>query len=234
MPRRPAERYEFQGKMLTLNELAEISSWSRTQLWHRLKREKMEPAKAVAPLKADMPKTKPKPNGKPHLYTYKGKEYTLAQLAEIAGIPKNAMRYRVAHWTMEEAVNEVTHEWPNSKKITVMTPDGEKTMTMTQWAAYRDIELMTISQRRTRGWTDEQALEYAPSPLELTGRPIPPSRSLKARTPEGEMEMTIKQWSAYRNIREQTIKQRIIRGWSNEQALGYIRPPSRNGKRNAK
>jgi len=148
--------------MLTLSELADMSSWSRTKLWQRLEREKMEPSKAVLPLKAD--KLKTKPTGKPNLYTYKGKEHTIAQLANIVGIHKNAMRYRVNNWKFEEAVNEVPRERPDAKKITIMTPEGEKSMTMKQWSVYRDIDLVKISMRKRRGWSYEQALGYEPPP----------------------------------------------------------------------
>lgn len=167
---RKAERYKFRGKMLTMDELADLSSWSKTELRRRIKGKGMSVVKAVQPLKADL--RKPKPVAV-KTYDYKGRQYTLAELSREVGIPRYTLKYRLDNWEFEEAIKPGKRVKPGSRYLTAMTPDGPVTMTMMQWSVYRDIDFYTISQRKTRKWTDDQALGYAP----------PPSRSRKKDQP---------------------------------------------------
>ena len=161
MSRGIARRYAFRGKLLTMDELAEISSWSKTHLRHLINDKGIPAEKAVLPLKTDQPPKK--------TYEYQGRKLNRSQLARATGIPIYTLTYRLNNWTFEEAVKKERRVKPGSRLLKAMTPEGEKEMTMAQWEAYRGIELVTISQRKRRGWTDEQALGYAP----------PPSRSRK-------------------------------------------------------
>lgn len=105
--------------------------------------------------------------------TYKGKTRTLEDWADLAwvkkrGITRNKLYARLFQlgWSKEEAFGDVPRARPGTTKITVETPTGPVTKTMSQWATERGIPLSTISVRRSRGWTDAQALGFEPGPQE--------------------------------------------------------------------
>jgi hypothetical protein len=108
-------------------------------------------------------------------FPYRGREMTIPELAELAGITTSAMRWRLKaskpRWTPEEAVSGKRIR-PGSKIVTVQTPEGPVGKTMTEWCEETGISISTISKRQDRGWTPEQALGFAPKPKTPRGAAV--------------------------------------------------------------
>lgn len=164
--------YPYKGQRLSLAELHRISGWSIKTLRQRIS-DGMTAEQAVDPeqYRQDNP---PPDKPEPLLVSYKGEERTLEEWVGLdwmkrRKITKGKLYARLFQlgWTKEEAFGDAPRTRPGTKTITIETPDGPVTKTMTEWADHTGIPLPTISIRRSRGWSDAQALEFAPSPSEL-------------------------------------------------------------------
>lgn len=166
--------YPYKGQRLSLPELAELSGWNAETLRTRIN-EGMTAEQAAIPFKADAePIIPPSSRPEPLILDYKGEERTLEEWAEIdwvkrRKITKSKLYARIYQlgWAKEEAFGDAPRSRPGTRKITIQTPNGPMTKTMSAWAKHTGIPLSTISRRRSRGWTDAQALEFEPSPSEL-------------------------------------------------------------------
>ncbi len=119
---------------------------------------------------------------KPYIkYTYKGKEYTIEELAEIAGLPERVMRERLQkrHWDVEKAVRAPQRRSSSpetrkkrseevsriiAKKIYIEI-EGEK-KTVKEWSVISGVPEKTIYSRlksgRDRGWDEKQIVFTLP------------------------------------------------------------------------
>lgn len=164
------KRYPYKGQMLTVAELAELSGWSDTLIYERI-------ALGLTAEEAVKrhPRKPPPPNPDSVVVDYRGEQHTLKEWSEIdwvkaRKITKAKLYARLFHdpvWTKEEAFGDAPRKRPGTKTITIQTPDGPMTKTMSEWSRYTGISRSKISLRRSRGWTDAQALEFEPSPSEL-------------------------------------------------------------------
>lgn len=179
MNERPGKRrgrkpklYPYQGQRLSLSELAELSGRHLETIRRKINSgQTVEQAvnnDAAAQEVADM-SLKPEPL----ILVYKDEERTLEEWAELdwvkqRHITKSKLYARIFQlgWSKEEAFGDAPRARPGTRKITVNTPGGPVTRTMSEWAKNRGIPLSTISVRRSRGWTDAQALEFEPGPQE--------------------------------------------------------------------
>lgn len=159
--------YPYKGQQLSLPELAELSGWNVETIRARID----AGMTAEEAAHNDLYRTN---HYESLRVTYKGKTRTLEDWASLSwvkkrGITKSKLYARLFQlgWTTEEAFGDAPRARPGTKKITIQTPDGPVEKTLSAWAKYRRIPLSTISVRRSRGWTDAQALEYEPSPSEL-------------------------------------------------------------------
>lgn len=105
--------------------------------------------------------------------TIDGKEHSVAEAARMTGISRNAMYERLFSlgWTDEEATVKEKRPFPPGKPklyLTVKTSDGSECKSAKQWAdemdGDSDTNLARICKRVSRGWTDAQALGFAPPP----------------------------------------------------------------------
>lgn len=130
---------------------------------------------------------------------HNGQEYSISEAARLAGISRNAMymRINVYDWTDEDAmVSETRPRKPgiNAKLfLTVKTPDGPVRKHAKQWAeemgGNTDTNLSRICTRKSRGWSDAQALGIdPPPPRSRKARPKPPRKSKPVKGPTHEQD----------------------------------------------
>lgn len=99
-PSRNNTPHIYNGKEYTIKELAELAGCSAGAMSYRL-RNGLSIKDAVEKrfiIGVDINKTK--------LYNYNGKEYTVKELAELAGCSYNCMLERLKHYPVEEAINK--------------------------------------------------------------------------------------------------------------------------------
>ena len=106
--------YSYKGKEYSLKELSKISGLTRKQLYKRIWECGWTIEEAVeTPLKKPreglIKKSHAKKRNRKNVYMYKGKEYTLTELAELSGLPRMALWDRLSRgkiWaSVEEAVD---------------------------------------------------------------------------------------------------------------------------------
>lgn len=164
---RKPKLYPYQGKRLSLAELSRLSGWSINVLEKRIGRGLTAEEAAHNDLyRRNYYQALP--------VIYKGETRTLEDWASLdwmkrRKITKSKLYARLFQlgWALEEAFGDAPRARPGTKKITIQTPDGPVEKTMSEWADHTGIPLSTISVRRSRGWTDAQALEFEPGPKEL-------------------------------------------------------------------
>lgn len=162
---RKPKLYRYKRRWLSLSELAELSGLPASTIRDRMKSGKT-PEEAVSRDTFEQ---------EAMVVSYRGQEHTLEEWAKIDWVKRRkitksklyARLYQDPVWTKEEAFGDALRERPGAKKITVETPDGPVEKTMTAWSKHTGIPLATISMRRSRGWTDAQALGFEPGPQEL-------------------------------------------------------------------
>jgi hypothetical protein len=90
---------------------------------------------------------------------------------------------------------------------------GGDSKTLSEWSRKLGIPQNTIRARVYKyGWTGAQALGFDPAPYQYNNPGI--------LTYRGE-DKTFAQWGVQLNIKPDTIKARVRRGWTNAQALGF-------------
>lgn len=122
--------------------------------------------------------------------TIDGQQYTIAQAAKVIGISREALYQRLGSpgWSEADAVKKEPKRRA-SLYLTVKTPDGPVIKPAKQWAEEMDgdtdINLARICMRKTRNWTDAQALGIDPPPSK-TPKPAPAkSRTTRTKPAKG-------------------------------------------------
>lgn len=114
------------------------------------------------------------PKGHGEKFTHNGKTMTIYEWAKEIGIPHSRLYHRIKTygWPLDQALKPERRPRPPThlRFLTVETPDGLVTKPMSVWSAELGILMPTISRRLSRGWTDAQALQLAPSPSEMWHR----------------------------------------------------------------
>lgn len=109
--------------------------------------------------------------GEGETFTHNGKTLTIIEWGKVLGIPPDTIRRRIKDlgWPLEDALKPIRRPSHASRTLhwmTAETPDGPVTKPMSQWSAELGIPMSTISRRLARGWSDTQALNFAPSPMD--------------------------------------------------------------------
>lgn len=100
------------------------------------------------------------------LLEYNGETKTMAEWAEIAGIPYEVFSKRISRykWTMEKAMTipllnkgSIKGKWVTSKDSRLLTYNGE-TKPVTEWARILGIHHSSLLSRLERGWSMEKVM----------------------------------------------------------------------------
>lgn len=93
----------------------------------------------------------------PKLYSYKGNQYSMNGLADMAGIGRSAMYQRI-HAYGYSVAEAVEAGKVASGSLAYRHTYAGHTLTLRQWSERVGIPRMTLAGRLYRGWTIEQAL----------------------------------------------------------------------------
>lgn len=170
------ETLTYNGETRTLWEWAQVTGISYQKLYQRVRKLKWPPEEALKKHRR-LNRPRPRPHnarivvaGEGETFTHNGETRTIIEWARIVGIRPDKLYRRIKKlgWSLDDALKPQRRRRPahTLRWMTAETPDGTVTKPMSEWAAERGIPMSTISRRLGRGWTDTQALEFAPSPRE--------------------------------------------------------------------
>lgn len=94
---------------------------------------------------------------KNHLYTYKGKEYTVEQLSKKFDLPLVSVYNHLDNGKTVEEISKIKRRKPAA----TLTYE-DKTMTFKEWSKETGIKEMVIRERHKLGWPIEEILGFKP------------------------------------------------------------------------
>ncbi len=158
--RSSAERFAYQGEMLSIRELSARTGVTVHALRYRIKVAGMSVEEAVED--GGLQSADYQDEGPPETFDYHGEDLTLNELAKKVGVSKSTLyqRLKVLGWTMEEATGKRPRIKPNAHMMTAGTMDEMVTKSMKEWSEDLGIPMSTISRRLGLGWTDNEALGF--------------------------------------------------------------------------
>lgn len=140
---------------------------------------------------------------------YKGRVWSLADLADAYGITHETLRHRIKRgWPIERALSAPLR--PTDTAVTVrrgtrlLTFQGEE-RSISEWARIKKLHLRTLLTRIDTGWTIARALEE-PVTLDVRPQQVGPYSS-------------IREAAAAVGLKEATLRLRLRTGWDPEKAL---------------
>ena len=138
------------------------------------------------------------------LHELKGQHFTIGQWANIYGVPSERVRARVnLGWTLERALTE-----PST--LQTITYRGQ-TLTLAQWSDKTGLPVTTIRQRVKYGWPPAAVLT-TPARFRST------NNADAILTHNGET-LPIEEWAKRLGIKPHSLRNRLRKGWSIEEAL---------------
>ncbi len=189
--RKSAKKYEFNGEMLCLFDIAERVGIKKKVLLYRVIEAGMSVYDAI---------NKPVISQALKYYDYKNESKTLKQWCDELGINYTTVSQRVRKgFSISEAL-----ETPlSNNKSTLLTYNGE-TLTYKQWESKTGIGAKTLAFRIGKGWSVEQTLSTpsGPSMLEFNGE-----------------SMTTTDWAKRIGCTLSALYARLENGWSLSDAL---------------
>lgn len=89
---------------------------------------------------------------------YNGVRHTVAQWADITGIPYGTLRRRFEDWPVEEALGFKEHKTPHKDEV-LYTVNGV-THNVKDWCRIRNLSVNTVRYRREHNWPPEEIFGF--------------------------------------------------------------------------
>ena len=148
------ERFPYKGENLTFRELSDVTGVTVPALIQYISRQGLTAEEAV----------------ERETITHDGKTLVVNEWAQLLDLRPGTLRLRLKKWPKEYALRKEKRpldEVRDLRWMTPETPDGPVRRSMKEWSTIRGIPMSTISRRLERGWSDTQALGFAPGPKEM-------------------------------------------------------------------